>query len=50
VALGPAGNPDPARALPRPTNNHLGYVITWYGLALSLVGVVIAFLVRRKPA
>jgi len=50
VALGPAGNPDPARRLPRPTNNHLGYAITWYGLALALVGVVIAFLVRRKPA
>jgi surfeit locus 1 family protein len=50
VALGPAGNPDPARTLPRPTNNHLGYAITWYGLALALVGVVIAVLLRRKHA
>jgi surfeit locus 1 family protein len=50
IALGPAGSPDPARSLPRPTNNHLGYVITWYGLALSLIGVVIALLARRKPA
>lgn len=44
--------PDPARSLPRPTNPHLGYAITWYGLALSLVGVVAAMLVagRREAA
>jgi surfeit locus 1 family protein len=50
VALGPAGGglPDPARTLPRPTNNHLGYAITWYGLALSLVGVLAAFALRRR--
>jgi surfeit locus 1 family protein len=50
VALG-AGNgtfPDPARSLPRPTNNHLGYAITWYGLALSLVGVLVAFAFRSR--
>jgi surfeit locus 1 family protein len=41
------GLPDPARTLPRPTNNHLGYVITWYGLALALVGVLGAFAFRR---
>ena len=28
-------------------NNHLGYAITWFGLALSLVGVYIATLLRR---
>ncbi len=50
VALGPPGSPDPARALPRPTNNHLGYAITWYGLALALAGVVIALLLRKRPA
>ena len=51
VALGPGGGlPDPARTLPRPTNNHLGYAITWYGLALSLVGVLAAFALGRKPA
>ncbi len=46
----PGGLPDPARALPRPRNNHLGYAITWYGLAAALVGVVIAWVVaaRRK--
>jgi surfeit locus 1 family protein len=49
VVLGPAGGlPDPARTLPRPTNNHLGYAITWYGLALSLIGVLAAFALRRR--
>jgi surfeit locus 1 family protein len=36
VALGDAPAslwPDPARHLPRPPNNHLAYVVTWYGLA-----------------
>lgn len=48
VAMGAAGTPDPARALPRPTNNHLGYAITWYGLAVSLVLVLAAFALRRR--
>jgi surfeit locus 1 family protein len=49
VALGPAGAlPDPARTLPRPSNKHLGYAMTWYGLALTLVGVLAAFLLRRR--
>ncbi|WP_270936536.1 SURF1 family protein [Falsiroseomonas oryzae] len=51
VALGPGGGlPDPARTLPRPTNNHLGYAITWYGLALSLLGVLAAFALRSTPS
>ncbi len=57
VALAPAGTPAavlPAAAtsLPRPDNPHLGYAITWYGLAAALVGVLIAFLLRRdrEPA
>ncbi len=53
VALGPGpGLPDPARTLPRPTNSHLGYAVTWYGLALSLLGVFAAWLRRRlkEPA
>ena len=40
VALGPetAGTyPAPAQHLPRPPNNHLSYVITWYGLAVALL-------------
>lgn len=31
--------PLPAAHLPRPSNNHLGYVLTWYGLALGVLGV-----------
>jgi surfeit locus 1 family protein len=53
VALGAQeGLPQPARTLPRPANSHLGYVITWYGLALSLVGVFAAWSWRRlkEPA
>lgn len=53
VALGAGpGLPDPARTLPRPTNSHLGYAVTWYGLALSLLGVFAAWLRRRlkEPA
>ncbi|HYF08322.1 MAG TPA: SURF1 family cytochrome oxidase biogenesis protein [Acetobacteraceae bacterium] len=48
VALGEGtALPIPARTLPRPTNNHLGYAITWYGLALSLLGVFLAWARRR---
>jgi surfeit locus 1 family protein len=46
--------PDPALPpLPKPdqpkaelSNNHLGYAITWYGLAATLAGVTFAFLRR----
>lgn len=31
------------------SNRHLEYALTWYGLALTLVGVFIAFSVRRGP-
>jgi surfeit locus 1 family protein len=31
-------------------NNHLGYAITWYGLAAALAAVTWAFLRRRKAA
>jgi surfeit locus 1 family protein len=52
VALAPADAPAgtlpaAARTLPRPDNPHLGYAITWYGLAAALVGVLVAFLTRR---
>lgn len=36
---------------PAPTdipNNHLGYAITWFGLAAALVGVYVAALLRRR--
>jgi surfeit locus 1 family protein len=29
------------------SNNHLGYALTWFGLALALLGVSTAFLFRR---
>lgn len=35
-------NLDNPRASPALTNRHLGYVITWYGLALTLIGVMVA--------
>jgi surfeit locus 1 family protein len=45
VALGPpAAYPIPAEHLPRPPNNHLSYVFTWYGLAAALVVVSGAWL------
>lgn len=49
VAMGPPpppGQPDPARTMPRPTNNHLSYALTWYGLAAALA--VIFVLYARK--
>ena len=48
VALGPPGTPDPARALPRPPNNHLSYAITWYGLAVALL-VIFVLYARKVP-
>jgi surfeit locus 1 family protein len=54
VALGPQGPglPQPAATLPRPTNTHLGYAITWYGLALAALGVFVAWARTRlkEPA
>lgn len=49
VALGAPGPglPQPATTLPQPDNPHLGYALTWYGLALTLVGVVAVFTWRR---
>ncbi len=49
VAMGPPAVPDPARALPRPPNNHLSYAITWFGLAAALV-VIFALYLRREWA
>lgn len=42
-----AALPQPARRLPRPNNNHLGYAITWFGLAAGLIGVYLVWLRRR---
>jgi surfeit locus 1 family protein len=43
----PEALPLAARAIPRPNNPHLGYAVTWYGLAIALLGVFIAFAHRR---
>ncbi|MDB5369008.1 MAG: SURF1-like protein [Roseomonas sp.] len=45
VAMGPPATslPQPAQHLPAPPNSHLGYAITWYGLALAALGVFIAW-------
>ncbi len=40
--------PAPATTLPRPDNPHLGYALTWYGLAATLVGVFGAFFWRQR--
>jgi surfeit locus 1 family protein len=48
VVLGPPGTPDPARAMPRPANNHLSYAITWYSLAVALLAIFILYL-RKAP-
>lgn len=52
VALAPPGMsathlPAAPSTLPRPNNPHLGYAITWYGLAAALIGVVVAFVLRQ---
>ena len=31
-------------------NNHLGYAITWFGLALALAGVAMAFVLKKPDA
>ena len=51
VVLGTQPNgtwPQPAPHLPRPPNNHLSYVVTWYGLAAALV-VIFTIYARKGP-
>jgi surfeit locus 1 family protein len=46
VVLGPRPAtlwPEPAHHLPRPANNHLSYVITWYGLAAALAVIFVVY-------
>ena len=38
--------PAPAEHLPQPPNNHLSYIITWYGLAVALV-IIFATWMRK---
>lgn len=50
AAITPEGAPvgDPPGVNLR--NNHLGYAITWYGLAAALLGVVAAAVFKRKES
>ncbi len=44
----PGGLPKPGRMVVNLPDNHLQYAITWFGLALGLAGVYIAWLIRRR--
>lgn len=44
----PGGVPVPSAPPPAFANAHLGYAVTWYGLAVGLIGVYIAFGLRRS--
>ncbi|MFV3075792.1 SURF1 family protein [Niveispirillum fermenti] len=44
----PGGLPIGGRTIIQLKNDHLSYALTWYGLALTLVGVYIAFGFRRQ--
>jgi len=44
----PGGLPKPGRLKPNLPNNHLQYALTWYGLALVLLGVFTAFAWSRR--
>jgi surfeit locus 1 family protein len=44
----PGGFPQAGKVQPTLPNNHLGYAITWYGLALVLVGVFAFWLRARR--
>lgn len=46
----PGGLPRPGKLHPNLPNNHLGYAITWYGLAVVLVAVFGARLMSRRAS
>jgi surfeit locus 1 family protein len=45
----PSGEPRPAPLPANIPNNHLGYAITWFGLAAALAGVYLAVLLKKRP-
>jgi surfeit locus 1 family protein len=47
AGLTPGGLPQGGETIVAFTNNHLGYAITWFGLAAALVAVTTLFLRRR---
>jgi surfeit locus 1 family protein len=44
----PSGWPQPGKLAPNLPNNHLQYAVTWYGLALVLLGVFIAYALKSR--
>lgn len=40
---------EPSAPPPAFSNNHLGYAVTWFGLALAVIGFYIALLRRSRP-
>jgi surfeit locus 1 family protein len=44
----PGGLPQPGKITVNLPNNHLQYAITWFGLAVALAGVFIAFARARR--
>lgn len=46
-AAGSGGWPKPGAARLRIPNNHLSYALTWFGLALTLIGVFAVFAFRK---
>jgi surfeit locus 1 family protein len=44
----PSGWPLPDPLPPKLVNNHLGYALTWFGLALALAGVAWAFFRKQQ--
>jgi surfeit locus 1 family protein len=44
----PGGFPQPGKLVPSLSNNHLQYAVTWYGLALVLAGVFVAYVVKSR--
>ncbi|MEN5083631.1 SURF1 family cytochrome oxidase biogenesis protein [Bosea sp. TWI1241] len=51
--LTPPAGVDPRELIARIPDNHLQYALTWYGLALTLIGVFVAYALQarwRRPA
>jgi surfeit locus 1 family protein len=53
-AAGQAGFPRPEESKANLANNHLGYALTWFGLAATLIAVAVVYLfetrTRRRKA
>jgi surfeit locus 1 family protein len=44
----PGGSPQPGKLVPSLRNNHLQYAVTWYGLALVLAVVFVAYVAKSR--